>query len=289
MQIVISVITCIYNQDAELFYQCAESVKAQKLPVEWIVIDDGSDTNYIKPYHEVLSNFNNYHHLVFHTLSTNSGLSIARNAAIDIAKGDWILVLDSDDMLVSDVSVIINAVPVTYSLLCFSVDFLKESSRVEHRCSSIWQEQYYKHGLTPLDPFLWFDFYYHGIIARSTLIRSINGYDSCLAIGEDQDILLRACQSLLVNEVGFIEETGYVYRDNPNGLCRTRWKDVEHNYIKTMIEGANQRGLITNDCKFKGTVNINGADIDEYIYKINGQWITWNELNQNPSTLQIIN
>jgi glycosyltransferase involved in cell wall biosynthesis len=85
----ISVIIAVYNGDRFL-KQAIESVLSQSYSnVEIIVLDDGStdlSAQIAKSYSQVVYQY-----------QTNAGVASARNAALKIAKGDYISFLDSDD------------------------------------------------------------------------------------------------------------------------------------------------------------------------------------------------
>lgn len=86
----ISVIIPTYNR-SDLIARSLDSVMAQTCPPhEVIVIDDGSTDNtselVAERYPDVLM-----------LEQGNKGVSAARNAGINVAKGDWICLLDSDD------------------------------------------------------------------------------------------------------------------------------------------------------------------------------------------------
>ena len=108
------------------------------------------------------------------------------------------------------------ALPRHFGLVAFETayfdDFVYEYRRIRH-----FEYLFNLYGGTILDPFLWFDFYYHGIIARRDLLRRIGGYRDELRVGEDQDILCRAIEALSREEVRFVHELGYGYRNNPDG------------------------------------------------------------------------
>ena len=73
--------------------EAIDSVYTQSLTghnVETIVVDDGSTDDTCK---QVSDNFNN----VIYMHQNNSGVSVARNAGIMKASGDYIAFLDSDD------------------------------------------------------------------------------------------------------------------------------------------------------------------------------------------------
>ena len=88
----ISIIIPAYN-NAQFLGEAIESVKAQTYPYwEIIVVDDGSTDN--TP--EVATN---YYEEIQYVRQSNLGHSVARNTGLSIAKGDYILFLDSDDLL----------------------------------------------------------------------------------------------------------------------------------------------------------------------------------------------
>lgn len=89
----LSIIIPVYNVYNEL-RRCLDSAVEQRYPnVEFLVIDDGSTdgcSEICDEYAEKHKNFN-----IFHI--RNSGLSSARNYALERASGDYVAFLDSDD------------------------------------------------------------------------------------------------------------------------------------------------------------------------------------------------
>lgn len=93
MEKMISVVVPVYNVSAYL-KQCIDSLVAQTYKnIEIILINDGSTDNSGEICDEYASNFSNIS--VFH--KENGGLSDARNKGIEIARGDFISFIDSDD------------------------------------------------------------------------------------------------------------------------------------------------------------------------------------------------
>ena len=90
-----SIIIPVYNV-AKYLHECLDSVLAQSF-VDWeaICIDDGSTDGggaILDGYAKKDSRFRVIH-------QSNSGVSVARNNALDVANGDWLLFLDADDVL----------------------------------------------------------------------------------------------------------------------------------------------------------------------------------------------
>ena len=94
MKPLISVIVPVYKVEAYLT-ACVESVLAQTYPnFELILVDDGSPDNCPRMCDEFAARDSRIR--VIH--KKNGGLSSARNAGIDAAKGSYLAFLDSDDL-----------------------------------------------------------------------------------------------------------------------------------------------------------------------------------------------
>ncbi|WP_144593973.1 glycosyltransferase [Priestia flexa] len=91
----VSIIVPVYNVE-NLLVKCVESILHQTLKgIEIILVDDGSTDNSGKICDELAKRDETIH--VIH--KENGGLSDARNAGIDIAKGKYIGFVDSDDYI----------------------------------------------------------------------------------------------------------------------------------------------------------------------------------------------
>jgi glycosyltransferase involved in cell wall biosynthesis len=273
----VSIVTCSYNQNLRLLRECADSVLAQAQSVHWIVVDDGSTDQSHDELRSAIKAVAARHRTTLIRLRTNEGLSAARNAALERVDTDWTVVLDSDDRLMPTTAAEVARLPDRAALACFEVDYFDEY-RHEHRPIRRFEKLYKVHGRTDLDPFLWFDFYYHGVITRTEVLRSIGGYANVLRVGEDQDILLRATETLTLDSVAFLHSPGYAYRANPMGVCASRWDEVAGNYCRTMLAAARRRGAPFQACRHAGARKLDGAEVDEYEYSSpDSTWFSWHE------------
>ena len=97
-KILFSIIVPVYNVEKYLD-KCLASILEQTFKdFECIIIDDGSPDNsniIIDKYVKLDQRFKVIH-------QKNMGLSAARNAGLDIAKGDYIVFVDSDDYIADD-------------------------------------------------------------------------------------------------------------------------------------------------------------------------------------------
>ena len=93
--VLFSIIIPLYNKERTVG-ESIRSVLDQNLSsLELIIVDDGSTDNSVR----VVQSFDDSRIRLFPI--PNSGPSAARNYGIQRAKGDWILVLDADDLLLS--------------------------------------------------------------------------------------------------------------------------------------------------------------------------------------------
>lgn len=91
----ISIIVCVYNTEKYLD-NCLNSIKKQEYKdFEAIIIDDGS-TDSSK---EIISKFIAADSRFIYYYQKNSGQAIARNVGISKANGEYIVFVDSDDMI----------------------------------------------------------------------------------------------------------------------------------------------------------------------------------------------
>lgn len=90
----VSVITAVYNSE-KFIAECIRSVQSQT-HIDWehILVDDCSTD---KSAEIILVNAKEDSRIKYTKLKKNSGAGIARNRAIELAQGDYIAFLDSDD------------------------------------------------------------------------------------------------------------------------------------------------------------------------------------------------
>ncbi|HAJ97912.1 MAG TPA: hypothetical protein DCO72_09275 [Ruminococcus sp.] len=98
MDILVSVIVPTYNTPKNYFKQCIESLANQSYQnLEILVIDDGSEKKFADYCDELTAQYPERKFKVFHR--KNSGVSASRNFGIEQAKGEYLLFVDSDDIV----------------------------------------------------------------------------------------------------------------------------------------------------------------------------------------------
>ncbi|MBV9829457.1 MAG: glycosyltransferase family 2 protein [Alphaproteobacteria bacterium] len=90
----VSVVIAAYNVEAEISAAIASALRQTETAIEIIIVDDCSSDATVS---EVLRQAQCDSRVKLIRMPQNQGPGAARNAAIDVARGDWIAVLDADD------------------------------------------------------------------------------------------------------------------------------------------------------------------------------------------------
>jgi len=98
MDKLVSIIVPVFNTEESLLEKCVNSLICQSYPnIEIILVDDGSQS-----YTSILCDELAHNKRVEVVHKQNGGLSSARNAGLDVARGELISFVDSDDYLHPD-------------------------------------------------------------------------------------------------------------------------------------------------------------------------------------------
>ena len=95
MSQLVSIIIPVYNAERTLC-KCLDSILEQDFNnYEIILVNDGSKDSSI----DICKQYGSKHQNISVINQNNAGVSSARNAGLDVAKGDWITFIDSDDYI----------------------------------------------------------------------------------------------------------------------------------------------------------------------------------------------
>jgi Glycosyltransferases involved in cell wall biogenesis len=100
----ISIIVPIYNVE-KYIGRCLESIFVQEtndVDLECILVNDCTPDKSMEIVSKKLETYQGKINFIIKNMEKNGGLSLARNAGVKIAKGDYILFVDSDDRLQPD-------------------------------------------------------------------------------------------------------------------------------------------------------------------------------------------
>ena len=227
----ISVIVPVYNSERYL-RKCIKSVQKQSYKNwELILIDDGSTDNTSQIIESAVIEDRRIKVLY----KKNEGPGIARNFGIELATGDYVVFLDSDDYISNNYFELIAKKKLQYDVIFIDVNLvLEDGTHIKKQYSSIYKNCYLENiirlQLTGKIP-------WGGVrkVVRLKLLKEHNIRYTYHKIGEEAlysfKILYHA------KSVGFIEENPvYYYVDHKNSQSKLKIDDPWGPVVKTVRE-----------------------------------------------------
>lgn len=181
--------------------ECLDSVLGQTYPnVEVIVVDDCSTDGTV----EWLAEQERYRDVIVHRQEKNGGASVARNTAIEMAKGDLVVFIDSDDLLRPD--------HIEKAVIAFERDpdlglFCCDSTMIDADGNTIldgktWHQSLaeakgfdIKTGYRSLKDVFSYSNCFPGFTLRREVFEELGGFDQSIFPADDYDLALRVAGS----------------------------------------------------------------------------------------------
>ena len=209
----ISVIVPVYNVEPYIA-ECIESIQNQTYKnLEIILVDDGSKDNS----GDICDQYASYDERIKVIHQENGGLSAARNAGIEVAKGDYIAFVDSDDYIGQTMYEDLLHLLKEHSLDMIGCSvFRDKSGTIIEGCNDEQLEIYEKDDALRLamhDEFtsVWNKLYKQDIVK-----------DIRFPVGRKfEDSATSYLYVANANRVGHINRCYYYYRVNPNSITQT--------------------------------------------------------------------
>ncbi|EOU2099613.1 glycosyltransferase, partial [Clostridium perfringens] len=213
----ISVIVPVYNVE-EYISKCIDSILNQTIneQFEIIVVNDGSTDN-------SMNILNIYKDKIKIVNKSNGGLSSARNAGLEIAKGEYIIFVDSDDWLEEDfLESLYNFIKKDDLDVVFSgYKVYRENGNIT-KVKCVYSEDIILNKDKAIEKLLskrtfraevWDDIYNREFLMKNKLFFTEG------IINEDEDFTLR----VLINskKVGYLNYNGYIYRQRDGSITKT--------------------------------------------------------------------
>jgi GT2 family glycosyltransferase len=182
-QPLISVIVPVYNTDPQWLRACLDSVRRQAYPNwELCICDDASS---LPETVSVLREFENDPHIRIRFASVNGGISAASNAALELARGEFVALMDHDDELAPDALAEI----VSHLNAHLDADVIySDEDKLDltgGRC-----DPYFKPDWSP-DHFLTCMYTCHLMVIRRQALNEVGGFRKGYEGAQDYDLLLR--------------------------------------------------------------------------------------------------
>ncbi|WP_444888136.1 glycosyltransferase family 2 protein [Microbulbifer sp. JMSA008] len=230
----ISIILPVYDTDIRLLRDCIESVIGQSYN-NWqlCIADDSSRKKEVKECLESYQQQDNRIRVSFRT--ENGHISAASNSALSLVKGDYIALLDHDDVLASNaLQRIVEAISQNPQALLFYSDEDKIDEYGERF------DPHLKPGWNP-DLLLSQNYICHLTVLKTGFINQIGGYRVGVEGSQDHDLLLRCMPHLDSSNVVHIPEILYHWRaisgstaqeSNAKGYAATAGLQAVSDYLK---------------------------------------------------------
>lgn len=204
-QPLISVIMPVYNSNLNFLEQAINSVRKQIYPNwELCIADDASSNPKVRIFLEHCAQQDKRIKIVFH--ETNGHISAASNSALAIAQGEWIALLDHDDMLAEHalfcVIQAINQHPVC-RIIYSDEDKIDESG--------VRSDPYFKCDWNP-DLFYSHNMISHLGVYHADLIRQVKGFRIGFEGSQDYDLALRCIEHITPAQIHHIPRVLYHWR-----------------------------------------------------------------------------
>src|SRR5579859_452465 len=208
----ISVITPVYNPAPAVLADTLASVQAQTYANwEMCLVDGGSSAAGVREVLEAAARRDQ--RVKLKRLAKNLGISGNQNEALALATGNYVVVLDHDDLLAPDalyaVAELLSRVP-DLDVVYFDEDKISADGRVR-------LEPWFKPSAWSPDLLLSTNILMHGVILAA-LLRQLGGYDSQTDGGQDWDLALRLDEH--APRMGHIPRVYYHWRQVPGSAAR---------------------------------------------------------------------
>ena len=207
--VILSIIVPNYNKGIKL-KRCLDSIAKQiNSYIEVIIVDDCSDDDSM----EILKNYNDFK--IFRN-NDNSGVSYSRNRGIEVARGEYITFIDSDDVVFDNyVDVILKKIELGKDLYVFNVmknnkkeySFLHNKSISVDELIQVFPEKY-------LSAFV--SYWVWNKVFKKSIINEFNIRFSNINFAEDEKFCFDYFS--VIHDVYFIDEKLYMYYETDNGL-----------------------------------------------------------------------
>lgn len=276
----VSIIIPVYNAEPFLS-KCLESLLRSKKDkkVEMILINDGSTDASL----EICHSYRDKYDFIKVINQINAGPSAARNAGLEMSKGDYICFVDSDDYVVKDYfDIIFKNTSQDFNILIFGFNKINGDQIINNIFKNKILNRRDVLNLISTSSsnmnLFWFPF---TKVYKASLLKQIR-FNKKISIGEDTIFNLEAF--VKAERLKVIENCLYNYVNNENSLTQVNFKN---NLLMNMEEHFNSRIAIHK--KYEEINNVSYyEDIAKYYVNHILFWIL-NNMYKNPNNSNKLN
>jgi glycosyltransferase involved in cell wall biosynthesis len=223
----VSVVVAHRNTNANFVSECMASIDRQTYPkpaIELIVVDDASTAESLESLKkEVRLVLGLEKHVI--ELSRHSGPGAALNTGIGVAQGEYIFILDSDDVIEPDAIAQCVAAARFDAALVYTDNARWDTALTRpliERRKALFHAHHCSHKATIEDPLLHLHFVHFCQLYRREALEAVDGYRAGLSAGGDYDLNLRIAGLSTGVNFAHVPRLLHRYRVNPAGITRTR-------------------------------------------------------------------
>jgi len=220
----VSIIIPTYNNAAYIQDSLNSVLKQRYQEYEIIIIDDGSTDNTKELLEPYLRNKR-----IYYFYQENKGLPGARNAAIRLAKGEYILCLDADDELAPDA-----IQKYVESAKNHNAQWvISDIYRVENNASEI--QKAILPSKDPLMDILSQKAYFRSCFYTKKILQNVEMYDETQKYYEDWELYIRLIEAKAI--FSYVDQPLYIYKVRKNSITKQsklmmNFLYIEQIYIK---------------------------------------------------------
>jgi GT2 family glycosyltransferase len=239
----VSVIVPTYNTDEAMLRQMLQSVLAQLYPQwELCVADDGSTEPHVR---RILEEFAAKDKRIRLHFGDNRGVSAASNRALEMASGEFVVLLDHDDVLEEQAlfrvaeSILEDRPDMVYSDEVLVTPDAQAVRRFAYRPA--FSKEYLRS-----HPYI-----VHLAGFRTQLLRDLGGFDESLRISQDYDLILRVAEK--ARTIVHIPEILYQWRLHESSAGEQRKADVMETskaVLRRHLERSGETGTVQDGIGF---------------------------------------
>ena len=207
----ISIVVPLYNTNTDFFRELLYTVHCQTYKNWELILTDGSE----EPLEEIKKMVEKDKRIKYKFLGENKGISENTNCAIEMATGDYISLLDHDDML--DITALYEVVKVINEN--DEVDFIYSDEDKFHFIDEPMFAPHFKPDYAP-DTLRANNYICHYSVFKKELLKEIGGFNSEFNGAQDFDIILRATEK--AKKIVHISKVLYHWRVHKNSTSMTQ-------------------------------------------------------------------
>lgn len=240
----ISIIIPTYNTPEKWLREAIASVQAQLYPNwELCIVDDASSSTQVR---KVLEEYTaKDSRIKVHFSSTNSGVALASNKALELVTGEFVMLMDHDDLITEEA-----LFRVAESILVDNPDIVYSDEAITNSQGKIQTFTY--RPMFSLEYLRSHPYIVHFVGFKTELLKQVGGFNPSLKISQDYDLILRIVEQ--AKTIVHIPQVLYLWRIHQSSAGHQKQAEVintsrqilQHHLDRNKIAGKVGNGVSFN-------------------------------------------